>query len=133
MIVTDVFRKIKNVYMLRLIRSFSFALNGLKICVLKGANFKIHLFCTVLAVMMGLYFHLAVNDWLILLLCIGFVLCMEMLNTAIEKLCDIVHKEYHPGIKITKDIAAAAVMVSAFVAAICGAFIFLPRIFSLVN
>ena len=119
--------------MLRLIRSFSFALNGLKICVLKGANFKIHLFCTVLAVMMGLYFHLAVNDWLILLLCIGFVLCMEMLNTAIEKLCDIVHKEYHPGIKITKDIAAAAVMVSAFVAAICGAFIFLPRIFSLVN
>ena len=119
--------------MFRLTRSFSFALNGLQVCVLKGANFRIHLVITILTVLSGIYFHLSINEWLIILLCIGFVLCMEMLNTAIEQLCDVVHKEQHPGIKITKDIAAGAVLLSAIVAAICGAFIFLPKILLLIQ
>lgn len=123
----------KKYFMFRLTRSFSFALNGLRICVVKGANFRIHLFCTLLAAILGSYFHLSVNEWLILLLCIGFVLCLEMLNTAIEQLCDVVHKENHPGIKIIKDIAAGAVLVSAIIAAICGAFIFLPKIISFIQ
>ena len=123
----------KKYFMFRLIRSFSFALNGLRICVLKGTNFKIHIICAVLAIILRSYFHLSVNEWLIILMCIGFVLSMEMLNTAIEQLCDVVHKEQHPGIKITKDIAAGAVLLSAIVAAICGAFIFLPKIILLIQ
>jgi len=114
--------------MSRLIRSFSFAFNGLKICVLKGANFKIHLCCMGMAVMLGIALCISMNEWLVVLLCIGFVLSMEMLNTAIEQLCDVVHKEIHPAIKITKDIAAGAVLFSAIVAAVCGGIIFLPKI-----
>ena len=53
---------------------------------------------------------------------------MEMLNTAIEQLCDVVTKDIHPGIKITKDIAAGAVVVAAVASAICGTIIFLPKI-----
>jgi diacylglycerol kinase len=53
---------------------------------------------------------------------------MEMLNTAIEKLCDVVHKEIHPGIKKVKDIAAGAVLIAAFCSVITGAVIFLPKI-----
>ena len=123
----------KKYFMFRLTRSFSFALNGLRICVVKGTNFKIHLFCTALAALAGSFFHLSLSEWLIILLCIGLVISMEMLNTAIEQLCDVVHKENHPGIKIIKDIAAGAVLVSAIIAAICGAFIFLPKIISFIQ
>ena len=56
------------------------------------------------------------------------VLSLEMINTAIERICNIVHKEPHPGIKIIKDLAAGAVLLAAFVAAICGTIIFLPKI-----
>ena len=119
--------------MSRLTRSFSYALNGLSICVLKGANFRIHLLSGTIAIIAGYAFNISPNEWMVVLLCIGFVLCMEMLNTAIEQLCDVVHKEIHPGIKLTKDIAAGAVLVSAVVAAICGAFVFLPKLLSFIQ
>jgi diacylglycerol kinase len=60
--------------------------------------------------------------------CIAFVISMEMLNTAIEKLCDVVHKELHPDIKRVKDIAAGAVLVSAIFSLMTGLIIFLPKI-----
>ena len=53
---------------------------------------------------------------------------MEMINTAIEKLCDVVHLEQHPLIKKVKDIAAGAVLVSAVFSLITAAIIFLPKI-----
>ena len=114
--------------MLRLMRSFSFALAGLRNCFTKEANFKIHIGCTVLVIIAGIYFNINTVEWLLILLCIGSVLSMEMINTAIEKLCDVVHKENNPGIKITKDIAAGAVLLSAVIAAVCGAIIFIPKI-----
>ena len=116
-----------------LIKSFGYALSGLRICILEGANFRIHIFCTVLVFIAGLYFNISYTEWLIILICTGFVLCMEMINTAIEQLCNVVHKEFHPGIKITKDIAAGAVLLSAVIAAICGAIIFIPKIFLLIK
>ena len=115
--------------MSRLIRSFGYALSGLRISILEGANFRIHIFCSVLVFIAGLYFNISYAEWLIVLICAGFVLCMEMINTAIEHLCNVVHKEIHPGIKITKDIAAGAVLLSAVIAAICGGIIFIPKIF----
>ncbi len=51
-----------------------------------------------------------------------------MLNTAIEKLCDVVHEDVHSGIKKAKDIAAGAVLVSAIFSLITGLIIFLPKI-----
>lgn len=113
--------------MLRLLRSFSFAFNGLKLCISKEANFKIHTVCTFVVIALGVYFKITVPEWMILLLCIGFVLCMEMINTAIEQLSNVVQKDIHAGIKATKDISAAAVLMSAIVAAVTGAIIFIPK------
>jgi len=114
--------------MARLIWSFVFALNGIKQCVLKESNFKIHIFCTVVVIIAGYYFNISSVEWMLVLLCTALVLSMEMINTAIEKLCNVVHREIHPGIKLTKDISAGAVLVSAIAAAICGAIIFIPKI-----
>ena len=54
------------------------------------------------------------------------VITLEMMNTAIEKLCDMVQPDKHPEVKIIKDIAAGAVLVAAVCSVIIGAFIFLP-------
>jgi diacylglycerol kinase len=51
-----------------------------------------------------------------------------MINTAIEKLCDVVHKDFHPQIKIIKDMAAGAVLIAAISSLITGVVIFVPKI-----
>ena len=68
-----------------------------------------------------------------MLLCIGSVLVVELLNTAIEKLCDVLQKNFHPGIKIVKDVVAGAVLVSALGSVCIGAMIFLPKIIHLIK
>ena len=119
--------------MSRFIKSVGYAWRGLKTCIAGEPNFKIHISCSILVLIAGFIFKISIPEWYVILLCIGLVLSMEMLNTAIEKLCDVVHREYHPGIRATKDIAAGAVLVSAIIAAVCGAIIFIPEIFSFIQ
>lgn len=113
---------------MKLIKSFANALNGLKICFVTEPNFRIHTFLAIIAVIFGIAFHISAFEWIATCFCIAFVISMEMLNSAIEKLCDVVHQDVHPGIKKVKDIAAGAVLVSAIFSFITGAIIFLPKI-----
>jgi len=119
--------------MLRLIRSFGFAWKGIRSSLFQEPNFKIHIVCSILVIGAAVYFMISPVEWMLVLICMALVLSMEMINTAIEKLCNVVHKEQHPGIKITKDVAAGAVLVSAIIAAICGAIIFIPKIILLIK
>ncbi|GAB2835808.1 diacylglycerol kinase family protein [Ferruginibacter profundus] len=112
----------------KIIRSFGFACNGLKTCFISEINFKIHLLLTVIAVSFGIGLSISGTEWSALIFCIAFVTAMEMINTAIEKLCDVVHKDFHPVIKKVKDIAAGAVLLAATGAVITGLLIFLPKI-----
>lgn len=113
---------------MKFIKSFGYAFNGLKICFAGEPNFRIHTLLTIVALIFGIVLQLSTFEWIVVTLCIAFVIAMEMLNTAIEKLCDIVYKDSHPGIKIVKDIAAGAVLVSAVCSLITGCIIFLPKI-----
>ena len=110
------------------IKSFAFAWNGIKICFTGELNFKVHILLAAVAVLFGILFNVSINEWIIILFCIAFVLAMEMLNTAIEHLSDIVHHDKHPGIKKVKDIAAGAVLVSAIFSLVTGPIIFVPKI-----
>jgi diacylglycerol kinase len=85
------------------------------------------------ALLFSIVLKISAIEWFAVCFCIAFVITIEMLNTAIEKLCDVVHKEMHPGIKKVKDIAAGAVLVAAFFSAITGAVIFLPKIINLIK
>ncbi len=109
-------------------KSFAYALNGLKICFAGEPNFRIHIFFTIVALVFAMLFNISAFEWIATGFCIAFVISMEMLNTAIEKLCDVVHQDLHPGIKKVKDIAAGAVLVSAIFNFITGCLIFLPKI-----
>ena len=114
---------------MKILRSFGFAWNGLKYCFVTQTNFRIHLLLAVLAISLSCWLHISEAEWLIILLCIAFVLLSEMINTSIEKLCDMVQKNFHPEIKLVKDIAAGAVLVSALLNLCAGCIIFIPKIF----
>ena len=118
---------------MKILKSFSYAWSGLKYCFTTQTNFKIHLFFAALAILLSLNFHVSILEWLIILLCMMSVLCIEMVNTAIEKLCDVAQTEFHPGIKTVKDISAGAVLVSAMISFIIGGIIFIPKIIISLN
>lgn len=113
---------------MKLFKSFVFACNGLKICFLSETNFKIHIFLAAVAILLSIVFNISTTEWLVIIFCIALVISMEMLNTAIEILCDVVTKDIQPAIKKVKDIAAGAVLLSAIASFIIGGIIFLPKI-----
>lgn len=108
--------------------SFRHAFNGMFHFFLKDRNGEIHLFAALLACALGIYFEISINEWIAILLCIGLVIALEMMNAAVEKLCDHVHAELHPVIKAVKDISAAAVLWAAIISAVIGCIIFIPKI-----
>lgn len=66
------------------------------------------------------------SEWLFLLISMALVISLEMINSAVEKLCDMVEINQHPVIRIIKDVSAAAVLWSVIISVIMGLFIFLP-------
>ncbi|MEO7522767.1 MAG: diacylglycerol kinase family protein [Ferruginibacter sp.] len=119
--------------MSRLKNSVGFALNGLFKCFKQEPNFRIHAVFTIWAIAAGLFFRISNVEWIIIVLCIAAVITTELINTAIEELCNMIQKEQHPTIKIIKDMAAAAVLITAIAAAISGAIIFIPKVISFIN
>ena len=111
----------------RFVRSFKYALNGIKRVFSTEANMKIHLVFMVFVIIAGFIFMISVTEWLICLVSFGMVIGMEMMNTALEKWVDFVSPEYHEAAGQAKDIAAGAVLVVAVFAAIAGLIIFLPK------
>lgn len=112
-------------------KSFGFAWQGIKYCLFNGINFRIQLCCGLLACILGSLFCLSASEWAVILMCIVLVLSLEMINTAIEQLCNMVHPEIHPAIKIIKDVVAGAVLVCSVMTAVIGAIIFIPKILSI--
>lgn len=112
------------------IKSFIFAFNGLKLFFISEHNGRIHLVAAIIAVGISFYLHLSTFEWIAILAVIAAVFIAEILNTAIEKLADVVTIERHPKIKIVKDLAAAAVLVSAILALLVGGLIFIPKLFN---
>ena len=90
---------------------------------------SVHILSAVVAIVAGFYFHVSGLEWIALVFVIGFVIVAEAFNTAIEIDIDLTSPEYHPYARDTKDVAAAAVLLSVFVAIIVGLIVFLPKIF----
>lgn len=116
------------IIIMKLKKSMLYALAGIQSCFKSEINFRIHFIAAILALILSLLLKISSTEWITICFCIAFVITMEMLNTAIEKLCDIVHQKIHPAIKTIKDIAAGAVLVSAFFSLVTGCIIFLPKI-----
>ena len=103
------------------------AFRGLRVFWVTTRNLYVHLSVSLLAIILGFYFHISNIEWIALVFAIGFVIVMEAFNTAIEIDIDLTSPEYHPFARDTKDVAAAAVLLSVFVSVIIGLVIFLPK------
>lgn len=109
-------------------KAFKYAANGVIYFLLRERNAGFHLLSTILVVSAGIYFHLAATEWLFILSAVTAVWVTEMINTAIEKICDHITPEKHPAIKVIKDVAAGSVLIAALYALITGTIVFLPKI-----
>lgn len=94
-------------------------------------NGRIQAVVALLIIAAGIYFRISSVEWCIILLSIALIISLEMVNTAIERVCEMLSKDYHPMVKIIKDVAAGAVWWSALFAALIGVFIFVPRVWNL--
>lgn len=114
-------------------RSFRFAFEGLKEAIFNEPNFQIHTLVGFAALMFGIMLGLTRTEWVIIVFTIAFVLILELFNTAIEKIVDLVNPNIHPKAKIAKDVSAAAVLLSAMVSVFVGIVIFVPKIIHYFN
>ncbi len=114
--------------MKRFIYSLNFALNGLKFSFQNGHNFKIQLSFLLLSICLGSLFNINKQEWLWIIVFSSLVLSLEVVNTAIEELCNKISKEKDEHIMWIKDLSAGAVLISSIGAMIIGLIIFYPYI-----
>jgi len=109
------------------IESCVYAIQGIKSVVGSEVNLRIHLVIAIFVIVCGFFFGISATEWMLCLLCFALVIGMEMMNTAIENVVDLVSPGMHPLAGKAKDIAAGAVLICAIISALVGLLIFVPK------
>lgn len=109
-------------------KRFRDAAKGLLVFLSSAEHAIFHSIAAFIALIAAWYFCVSTFEWLVIILCIGFVFFAEAVNESIERVADFIYKEQHPDIGKIKDIAAGAVLVAAITSAAIGIIIFLPKI-----
>jgi diacylglycerol kinase (ATP) len=109
------------------IRSFKFALRGAWLLITTEHSIMVQFSIAIIMTIVGFVFDISAIEWMFQLLAVGMVLVAESLNTAIEKLSDFIHPDYHKKIGFIKDISAGAATFAAIIAVIIGLIIYLPK------
>ena len=109
------------------LKSIGFALKGAYKLITTEHSIMVQFSISILLVIAGFYFHISREEWMMQTLAFGLVLGIESLNTAVEKIADFIHPEFHDRIGFIKDIAAGAVMFAATAAIVIGLLIYVPK------
>lgn len=110
------------------LESFVCAFKGIVYVFKNERNFKFHILFSTLVLLCSLFFKLSYIELSVILIMIAIVLTLEIINTIIENIMDFLCKDYNVNIKIIKDMASGAVLVSAFISIIVGLLIFVLKI-----
>lgn len=110
------------------LKSMGFALKGAYKLATTEHSVMVQAAIAVLLVIAGFYFEITKEEWMFQTFAIGLVLSIEGMNTAVEKVADFVHPDFHEKIGFIKDIAAGAVFFAAMTAIAIGCFIYIPKI-----
>jgi diacylglycerol kinase len=113
----------------RLVRSFSYALQGIVHTVKTQRNMKIHVTAAVLVLAAAWWLQIPRSDVLLVFFSIALVIALELVNTAIEAAVDLASPDWHCKAKIAKDASAAGVLVAAIVSVVIGVMIFGPPLY----
>jgi diacylglycerol kinase len=117
----------------KFIQAVKHASNGLVTFYTTERNGKIQLVVFIIACSLGLFFKINKYEWLALLISSSAVLAAEMINRAIEDICNYIQPNKHEAIKIIKDVMAGAVLLLAIFAVVIGAIIFYPYLIQLIK
>jgi len=112
-------------------KTFINAFNGMQFFFKTERNGKVQAAVSIFVLLAGFYLKISSVEWIIVVICVAVVIALEMVNTALEHLCNMIQSEYHTVIKIIKDVAAGAVFFVSIISILVGAIIFLPKILSL--
>jgi diacylglycerol kinase len=114
--------------MQKFINGFVFAFRGIVVALCSQLNMKVHFAAAMLVIVGGIYYRLQPWEWVAVVLSIGLVMALELLNTAIEDLVNLIHPEWNVRAGRIKDLAAGAVLVGAVAALVVALIVFLPKI-----
>lgn len=109
------------------LKSVKFAFLGAIKLITTEHSVMVQFSIALLLVIFGFIFHISSTEWMFQTLAIGLVMSIEGLNTAVEKVADFIHPEYHERIGFIKDIAAGAVFFAAITAIAIGLLIYVPK------
>ncbi len=111
-----------------LIKSFGYAFSGIVHTYQTERNIRIHSGVTFFVIIFGFFMKLSRIEWSIICLTIGITFSLELVNTALERVVDLVTTEHQPLAKFAKDVAAGAVLLFSGISVIIGILIFAPYI-----
>ena len=111
------------------LKSFKYAFSGISFVLKTSRNFKIQLIFAVISLIISFLLHITLSNYVILIATIMSVLILEILNTSIESIVDlVVKKEFSSLAKISKDTSAGAVLLASINSVIIAVYIFVPKI-----
>jgi len=110
------------------LKSLTFAVKGAYKLITTEHSVMVQSTIVLLMIIAGFVFHISRIEWMLQILAFGLVLAIESINTAVEKIADFIHPEFHEKIGFIKDIAAGAVMFAAAAAIAIGLLIYVPKI-----
>ena len=114
-----------------LLKTLSYGFNGILYTLKHERNMVIHFLVMILVIIAGIVFEITFVEWGVCFVLFALVLSLELMNTALENVVDLVTEEKKAKAKVAKDAAAGAVLVAAIFAVIIGISIFLPRLLNL--
>jgi diacylglycerol kinase len=112
----------------KLLKSFTYAFAGIHYALNSDQNLLIHFIAAMFVIAAGMILKVTPNEMAILGITILFVIATEMVNTALEKMVDLITKEHRMEAKIAKDVSSGMVLISAIGAVIIGLLIFIPHL-----
>lgn len=112
----------------RIIHSTKYSIDGLLYAYKNEKSLILHGVLSIVAIILGFLLKISINQWSVLLISLGVILTIELLNTAIEAIVDMVTLEYKELAKIAKDCGSAATFIATIIGIIIALVIFVPKI-----
>jgi diacylglycerol kinase len=113
--------------------SFSYAFSGIRLALKNEPNIRVHFVVAILVAVVAYFLKFSRLEWIVLAFTVAFVLILELINTTLEEIVDMVSPGVRQRARVAKDVSAAAVLISALLAVVIGGFLFLPKILPLLN
>lgn len=117
----------------RLSRSFHYAFRGVIRLLTDQQNARIHATVTIVVGLVAYILEVSRLEAAVLFMAIIMVFAMEIMNTAVEKICDLIDKNHNTEIRIIKDGMAGAVLIASVIAIVVALLIFLPHLRNFFN